>query len=133
MRARLLLAAIVLPAFSLSSQRPRDAAPTGAATAAVTTNMSGVRVRQRLRWAVFLGVLEDEAGAAVDVGLLAASYTPYRTLVDGTKPVYAESGGKVYAPHRSIEDADDPPASRPTINRWSVCWWVQVVIGWPFC
>src|SRR5262245_8032932 len=90
---RLLLAAVVVPAFALSAQGQGNGAPNGATIAAAAKNarldrgkarsasidgkkfditpadMSGVTSLENLRSGVFLGVLDNEAGTAEDVSL----------------------------------------------------------------
>ena len=156
MQARLLLAAIVFPAFTLAAQRPSGALPAGAAVAAALgtarldraqarpasidgersdvapATSSGVRILERLRSAVFLGVLDDEATAADEMGLPAGRFNPYPRGGDAWTP-YTESRGMVYPEKGASEKSDVQPGWRPAVGRWSGCWWMWVFTGVPVC
>jgi hypothetical protein len=155
MHARLLLAAIAFPAFTLSAQRHGGAAPSGAAIAAASgsarldqararsASIDGERfdvapakrsggdtILHRLRSALFLGVLDVDA--AEDVGL-PGRVTAYRTPVRGAWVAYAESAGQLYPAKRAIEKPDAPPVWRPAVSPSSGCWWMWVFTGVPVC
>ena len=152
MRARLLLAVIVSPAFTLAAQQQGGAAPSRA-TAGVTrlrqaqvraasiedkrditrASASGARILERLRLALLLGVFDDEAGAPEDVSVLAGRISPYPMPGGIARPVYAAPGEKVSSATRVIEKASAPPAWRPTDGSGSSCWWLWVFTGVPFC
>jgi hypothetical protein len=152
MRARLLLAAIVLTAFTLSAQQQRGVAPSRA-TAAVArlsqvdarsasiddkqditpANVTSARILDRLRLALLLGVFDDEAGAAEDMGLLAGRVSPYPMPRSLARPVYAEPEGKVYPATRVIDKPGAPRGWQPTDSSGSGCWWLWVFTGVPFC
>ncbi len=157
MRARLLLAAIVFPAFTLTAQQRGNGAPSGASTAAragsarldqahvrlasiderrihtTPANRSRVRILERLRSAVFLGGLDTEAGAAEDMSLLAGGFSPYPMPAGVARAVYAGPGEKVHPARRVIEKPDTPPAWRPRVSSGSGCWWLWVFTGMPVC
>ena len=148
---RLLLAAVVVPAFTLSAQLQGQGPPNGATIAAAAksarldrgrarsasidgkkfditpADLSGVTSLENLRSGVFLGVLDNEAGAAEDVSLPTGRYNLYLTQVGGTWAAYAESGGKVYPAKRAIEKPDGPPGQQPTFRRGSGCWWLWLI------
>ena len=156
MRARLLLAVIVFPAFTLTAQQQGGAAPSGATTAARAAsarlgphapsasiddkridiapgNRSRVGILERLRSAVYLGFLDTEAGAAEDGTLPAGGFSPYPMPAGVARAVYAEPGEKVYAARRAIEKPAAPPAWRPAVSSGSGCWWLWVFTGMPVC
>lgn len=148
---RLLLAAVVVPAFTLSAQLQGQGPPNGATIAAAAksarldrgrarsasidgkkfditpADLSGVTSLENLRSGVFLGVLDNEAGAAEDVSLPTGRYNLYLTQVGGTWAAYAESAGKVYPAKRAIEKPDGPPGQQPTFRRGSGCWWLWLI------
>ena len=152
MRARLLLAVIAFPAFTLTAQQQGGGA-TSRATAGVTrlrqaqvrgasiedkrdvtrASASGARILERLRLALLLGVFDDEAGAPEDVSILAGRISPYPMPGGIARPVYAAPGEKVSSATRVIEKASAPPAWRPTDGSGSGCWWLWVFTGVPFC
>ena len=147
---RLLLAAVVVPVFTLSAQ-PQGGTPNGATIAAAArgarlnqtharsasidgkrfditpADLSGVTTLEQLRAGVFLGVLDNEAGAAEDVSLPAGRFNLYLTQVGGAWAAYAESGGKVYPAKRAIEKPNGPPGQQPTFRRGSGCWWLWLI------
>ena len=155
MRARLLLAVIVVPAFTLTAQQQGGAAPSGATTAAQAASAGleqaparsasiddkrfditpakrrGVGILERLRSAVYLGVLDS--GAAEDLSLLAGGFSPYPMPAGVALRVYAEAGEKVFPARRAIEKPDTPPTWQPTVSSGSGCWWLWVFTGVPFC
>jgi hypothetical protein len=152
MCARLLLAVIVFPAFTLGAQQ-QGGTGTSRATAGFArlrqaharsasiddkrvitpASASGARILERLRLALLLGVFDDEAGAPEDVSLLAGRISPYPMPGGVARPVYAEPGGKVYPATRVIEKAGAPRAWQPTDHSGSGCWWLWVFTGVPFC
>ena len=147
---RLLLAALLFPAVTLSAQQ-QGGAPSGATISAAArsarldaararsasidgkrfditpADFSGVTSLERLRSGVFLGVLDNEAGAAEDVSLPAGRFNLYLTQVGGTWTAYAESGGKVYPAKRAIEKPNGPPGKEPRFSRGSGCWWLWLI------
>ena len=151
MRARLLLAAIVLTAFTLSAQQQRGAAASRATAGSTPrqahahsesigeprhstpANVSGARILDRLRVSVLLGVFDDEASAPEDVRLLAGRVSPYPMPGGVARPVYAEPGEAVYTATRVIEKPDALPTWQLTDNSGSGCWWLWVFTGVPFC
>src|SRR6478672_4287584 len=124
MRARLLLAVIVFPAFTLTAQQQSGAAPSGTRASALAVsarraqaharsrsmddkrfditpaNRSAVPILERLRTAVFLGVLDTEAGAAGDASLLSGGYSPYPMPGGVARALDADPGEKVYPARR---------------------------------
>ena len=148
---RLLLAAVVVPAFTLSAQKQGGATPSGATIAAAArgapldhargrsasidgkrfditpADLSGVTSLERLRSGVFLGVLDNEAGTAEDVSLPAGHFNLYLMQVGGSWTAYAESGGKVYPAKRALEKPDGPPGKEPKFSRGSGCWWLWLI------
>jgi len=146
MRARLLLAAIVLTAFTLSAQqqRGRDGSAglhqAHAHSASIAdrrditpAKVSGDRILDRLRQSVLLGVFDDEAAAAQEVSVLAGPVSPYPMPGGIARPVYAEPRETVDPARRAIENPDSPPAWQLTDNSGSSCWWLWVFTGVPFC
>ena len=154
MRARLLLAAIVSPAFTLSAQngRPVSSGAMTAASAGIvrldqpharSASIDGKRVDvtpaipsgvlDRLRTAVSLGVLDTEAGAEDDLSLVAGRISPYPMPWGIARAVYAESGRTVYPAKRAIEKPDALPAWQLTVRSESGCWWLWVFTGLPVC
>ena len=117
---RLLLAALIIPTFTLSAQHG-SAAPNGATIAAATRTArldharaqaasrpasidslrfgitppepSGDTSLERLRPGAFPGVGGSEAESAEEVSLLAGPFQPYRTRAGSVWIVHAESGG----------------------------------------
>lgn len=156
MRARLLLAVIVFPAFTLSGQQGAGT-PSGATTAPraasaplrqtharsasiddkrtdiTRANRSGARILERLRSAVFLGVLDTEAGAADGASSLAGGFSPYPMPGGVARAAYAEPGEKMYPARRTIEKPDARPAWQPTVSSGTACWWLWVFTGMPVC
>ena len=147
---RLLLAAVVVPVFTLSAQ-PQGGTPNGATIAAAArgarlnqaharsasidgkrfditpADLSGVTTLEHLRSGVFLGVLDNEAGVAEDVSLPTGRFNLYLTQAGGAWAAYAESGGKVYSAKRAIEKPNGPPGQQPTFRRGSGCWWLWLI------
>jgi hypothetical protein len=147
---RYLLAALVFPAFTLSAQQ-QGAAPSGPTIAAAArgarldhgrarsasidgkrfditpADLSGVTSLERLRSGVFLGVLDNQAGAAEDVSLPVGRFNLYLSQGGGTWAAYAESAGKVYPAKRTIEKPNGPPGQQPTFSRGSGCWWLWLI------
>ena len=147
---RLFLAAVVIPAFTISAQQ-QGAAPSGATIAAAArtarldhaharsasidgkrfditpADLSGVTSLERLRSGVFLGVLENEAGAAEDVSLPVGRFNLFLAQVGGSWVAYAEVGGRIYPAKRAIEKPDGPPGQLPTFRRGSGCWWLWLI------
>jgi hypothetical protein len=107
--------------------RARSASIDGKRFDITPADLSGVTSLERLRSGVFLGVLDNEAGAAEDVSLPAGRFNLYLTQVGGTWAAYAESGGKVYPAKRAIEKPDGPPGQQPTFHRGSGCWWLWLI------
>ena len=152
MRARLLLAVIVFPAFTLAAQQ-QGGTGTSRATAGIArlrqaharsasidekrditpASSRGARTLERLRLALLLGVFDDEAGAPEDLSLLSGRISPYPMPGGAARPVYAEPGEKVYPATRVIEKPGAPRAWQPTDNSGSGCWWLWVFTGVPFC
>ena len=159
MRARLVLAVIVLPAFTLPAQQQSGTAPSGTRASAragsarhaqaaarprsiddkrfhiTPANRSAVPILERLRSAVFLGVLDTEAGAAGDASLLSGGYSPYPMPGGVARALDADPGEKVYVARRMIEKPKASPAWQPTLaaRSDSGCWWLWVFTGVPFC
>ena len=154
MRARLLLAAIVSPAFTLSAQngglvpsRANNAARAASARldqaharsasidarrfAFTPAHLSGVL--DRLRTAVSLGVLDTEAGAVDDLSLVEGRISPYPMPWGTARAVYAEPGRKAYPANRVIDKPDALPAWQLTVRTGSGCWWLWVFTGAPVC
>jgi hypothetical protein len=156
MNARhLLLTALIFPAIFLSTRQPRGAAPSVAAMAAATrdarldqaraytasidarrvditpADLSGVSSLERLRSGVFLGVRDNDAGAAENASLPAGRVNLFMTQVGGAWTPYAESGGRVYAATRAIESPHGPPGQ--TFPRGSGCWWLWLITRIEVC
>jgi hypothetical protein len=146
---RYILATLVFPVLTLSAQA--QGAPNGATIAAAArgarldhararsasidgkrfditpADMSGVTSLEHLRSGVFLGVLDNDAGAAEDVSLPKGRFNLYLTQMSGAWTAYAESGGKVYPAKRAIEKPNGPPGQQPTFSRGSGCWWLWLI------
>jgi hypothetical protein len=156
MRARLLLAVIVVPAFTLTAQQEGGAAPSGATTARAASerlrqararsasiddkrvdktpaNRTSARILERLRSAVRVGVIDTEAGAAEDISLLPAGFSPYPMPWGIARAAFAEAAEKVYPATRAIEKPEPRPAWQPTVSSGSACWWLWVFTGMPVC
>ena len=111
----LLLAALIVSAFSPSAHPQRDVAPT-----------SGVTIVERVR-SELREMLDTNTGTAEDVSLPAGRFNLYLMQVGGSWAAYAESGGKVYPAKRAIEKPDGPPGQQPTLRRGSGCWWLWLI------
>ena len=148
---RLLVTAVIVPAFTLSAQqqgafaasvatiaaaarggrldqaRARSASIDGRRFDITPANLSGVTSLEHLRSGVFFGLLDNEAGAAEDVSLPAGRFDLYLTQVGGAWAAYAESDSRVYPAKRTIEKPNDPPGQQPTFSRGSGCWWLWLI------
>jgi hypothetical protein len=140
MRARFLLAAIVLPAFTLSAQQKGSAGPGGATTAPPAgsarrhaahvqsasteakrvdispASLSGVRVRERRRSAAVVHMVDKDVGAAEDVSLLALGFSAYPMPWGVAKGGYAEPGENLTRAKRAIGKPDAPKGQRLDAN-----------------
>ena len=152
---RILLTAVVVPAFTLSAQPRGGDTPSTAKAAARAgsarldqrharfASIDGKRfditpattsgVLDRLRTAVSLGVLDSDAGAVDDVSFGAGRVSPYPMPWGIARGVYAESGGKVYPAKRAVEKADALPTWQLTVRTGNGCWWLWVFTGAPVC
>ena len=148
---RLLLVAVVVPAFTLSAPLRAQGTPNGTTIAAAArgarldpararsasidgkkfditpADLSGVTSLDRLKSGVFLGVLDNEAGVAEDVSLPTGRFNLYLAQVGGTWAAYAESGGKIYPAKRTSEKPDGPSDKQPKFSRGSGCWWLWLI------
>ena len=88
---------------------------------------SGIKSMEQLRAGVFLGVLDNEAGAAEDVSLPTGRFNLYLTQSNGVLVAYAEQGGKVYPAKRTIQKPEGPPNNQPQFRRGSGCWWLWLI------
>ena len=150
-----LLAAVVFAAFTRSAQPQGGAAASGATIAAAAgsarpdhaharsasiagkfaitpPNLSGVTSLERLR-SVFLGVLDNEAGAAEGVSLFPGPVDLHLMQVGGAWVAYAEPGGKLFPANGAIEGPDGLPRQQPTFRRGSGCWWLWLFTGMQVC
>ena len=157
MRARLLLAGIVFPAFTLTAQ-PQASAATSRATPAARAgntrldpaharlvsidhkrfniapaNRSHVRLLERRRSAVFLGVLDSEVGAAEEVSLLAGRFSPYPMPGGVGRAMYAEPGEGAYFAGPATDKPHTSPSRQPTFRSGRGCWYLWVFTGKPVC
>ena len=107
----LLLATLILSAFSPSAPQRHGAAPAG-----------GVTIVERLR-SELLSVLGDAAGAADDVRLSAQR----------SNPVLTPASGDVSLAMHGIEHLEGQPELRPTLRRGSSCWWLWLLFGVDAC
>lgn len=156
MRARLLLAGIVFPAFTLTAQ-PQGAAPSGATPAAragnarlvqaharlvsidhrrldiTPANRNHVRLLERRGSAAFLGVLDSEVGAAEEVSLLAGRFSPY-PMPDGVgRAMYVEPGEGVYFARPATDTPHTSTSRQRTVRSGGGCWYLWVSSGLPVC
>jgi len=104
MYALLLLAALVLSAFTPSTQRDGSVVTTGATIA-----------------------------VAEVVRLTSERFNPYPTPVRDDLAAYAEVAGTAYLEHGTVEKADGAPWELGTVSRWSSCWWLWVYSGFQSC
>ena len=157
MRARLLLAAIVVPAFTVTAQPQGGAATSGATPAAragsarvgqararsawiddellasTRATRSDDLILERLRSAVFLGALDPEPRAAEDVSFVGGAFSVYSMPGGVFRAVHAEPGEQSYQASPAIEKAAGRPAWQPTVRVGSGCWWLWVFTGTPVC
>jgi hypothetical protein len=153
MSRRLLVPALLVPFWSLAAQQPQGSSPPAAATIAAKAkaaklnqahakaaaingkkfnitpaDFSGIKKRDDLRGGVFLGVLDNEAGATEDVSLPPGRYNLYLTESAGGWEAYAEQNGKVIKAKRTVERPDTPANMEPVFSRGSGCWWLNLFI-----
>src|SRR5215204_5780220 len=148
---RLILSALLFPMLALSAQQQQGgAAPSGATIAAAarsarldraharSASIDGKRfditpaeftglTAERFGSGVFLGVLDNEAGAAEDVGIPTGRFNLYLAQVNGTMTAYAEQNGRIFPAKRTIRKADGPPNNEPAFRRGSGCWWLWLI------
>ena len=157
MRARLLLAGMAFPAFSLTAQPSGRAAASGATPAAragsapldpaharlvsvgrkrfdaAPAKRSNAPVLESLRSSVILGVLDTDVGAAEEASLLARGFSPYPMPGRVARAKYTELGESTYFASRATDKPDASPSRRPTVGRESNCWWLWAFTGMPGC
>lgn len=104
MYALILLATLLLSAFTPSAQRHGIAASSGATIAAAEV----VRLTSE-RFKTNLTPVPDEWAAS------------------------AELGGTAYPANGAIERLDIPPWEQEAVSRWSSCWWLWVYSGIQLC
>jgi hypothetical protein len=148
---RFILCTILFPTFSLSAQQQQGGAAPSAATIAAaarsarldraharSASIEGKRfditpadfsglTADAARGGVFLGVLDNEAGAAEDVSIPVGRFNLYLTQSNGTFAAYAEQGGRIYPAKRTIQKAGGPPNNEPAFRRGSGCWWLWLI------
>ena len=91
-------------------------------------DFSVLKSRDQLKDGVFLGVLENEAGAEDDVTLPTGTFNLYVVDRGGTLMAYAEQNGKIYHAKRIAERKDTPAQMEPKFSRGSGCWWLNLFI-----
>ena len=91
-------------------------------------DFSALKSRDQLKDGVFLGVLDNEAGAADDVTLPTGTFNLYVQDKGGTLVAYAEQNGKIYHAKRIAERKDTPAGMEPKFSRGSGCWWLNLFI-----
>jgi hypothetical protein len=140
------LAAALLAAAPLAAQAPEAATIATAARGArldrahtrsasidgkrfdiTPADFSGIRSVEQIRAGIFLGVLDNEAGAAEDVSLPTGRFNLYLTQSNGALVAYAEQSGKVYPAKRTIQKPEGPPNDQPQFRRGSGCWWLWLI------
>jgi hypothetical protein len=149
---QLILLALVAPAVTLTAQRQQGSAPPSAAAIVakakaakldrghaksaaingkkfniVPADFSGLSSREQLGAGVFLGVLDNEAGATEDVSLPPGQFNLYLSQSSSGWEAYAEQNGRLFKAKRAIERADTPAGMEPTFNRGSGCWWLWLI------
>lgn len=149
---RLILTALAVPFVTLSGQVQQGGAPPTAATIVAKAraarldqakaksasingkkfnitpaDFSSVTSLDQLRAGVFLGVLDNEAGAAEDVSLPPGRFNLYLTQSGGSWEAYAEQNGRLVKAKRAVERPDTPAKMDPTFNRGSGCWWLWLI------
>src|SRR5215831_2025674 len=133
---RFTLAALVVPFVTLSAQVKQqgggEAGPSASTIAAKAKNakldqkhaksasingkkfnilpadFSTIASREQLSAGVFLGVLDNEAGASEDVSLPPGRFNLYLHQSGGQWQAYAEQNGKTYKAKRAVERPDTP-------------------------
>jgi len=153
MSRRLFVPALLVPFLSLAAQQPQGSSPPAAATivakakaaklnqahakaAAINgkkfnitpADFSGIKKRDDLKGGVFLGVLDNEAGASEDVSLPPGKFNLYVTESAGGWEAYAEQNGRLFKAKRALERPDTPANMEPTFSRGSGCWWLNLFI-----
>jgi hypothetical protein len=148
----LILLALVAPVVTLTAQKQQGSAPPSAASIAaqakaakldrahaksaaingkkfniVPADFSGISSRDQLTGGVFLGVLDNEAGASEDVSIPQGRFNLYLSQSSAGWEAYAEQNGRLFKAKRAIERADTPARMEPTFNRGSGCWWLWLI------
>jgi len=149
---RWIVSALFLPFFTVSAQVQAGGASPSASTIAakaksakldqahaksaaingkkfniVPADFSTITSRDELGAGVFLGTLENEAGASEDVSLPPGRFNLYLSQAGGQWQAYAEQNGKIYKAKRAVERPDTPAKMEPTFNRGSGCWWLWLI------
>jgi hypothetical protein len=121
--------AIVAKAKSAKLDRAhaKSAAINGKKFNIVPADFSAISNREQLEGGLFLGVLDNEAGASEDVSLPPGQFNLYLNQSGGQWKAYAEQNGKIYNAKRAIERPDTPARMEPTFNRGSGCWWLWLI------
>jgi hypothetical protein len=111
----------------LDQKHAKSASINGKKFNIVPADFSTISSRDQLGAGVFLGVLDNEAGATEDVSLPPGRFNLYLSQSDGQWQAHAEQNGKIYKAKRAIEKPDTPQGMDPTFNRGSGCWWLWLI------
>jgi len=111
----------------LDQRHAKSAAINGKKFNIVPADFSAISSLDQLAAGVFLGVLDNEAGAAEDVSLPPGRFNLYLSQSGGQWQAHAEQNGKIYKAKRAIERPDTPQGMEPTFNRGSGCWWLWLI------
>ena len=155
---RLILAALAVPFVTLSAQVKQQGSPSASTIAAKAKNakldvkhaknasingkkfnlipadLSGITSREQLAAGAFIGVLDNEAGAAEDVSLPPGRFNIYVEQAGGQLQTYAEQNGKIFKAKRNFERTDLAPGTEPQFSRGSGCWvFTLIIIWWQWC
>jgi hypothetical protein len=150
---QLSLLALVVPFVTVTAQKQQGSAPPSAAAIVakakaakldqahgksaaingkkfniVPADFSGITSRDQVANGLFLGVLDNEAGASEDVSLPPGRFNLYLAQTGNGWEAYAEQNGRLFKAKRAIERADSPPNNEPTFSRGSGCWWVWLYL-----
>jgi len=111
----------------LDQKHAKSAAINGKKFNIVPADFGTIASRDQLNAGVFLGVLDNEAGASEDVSLPPGRFNLYLNQSGGEWQAYAEQNGKTYKAKRAVERPDTPQGMEPTFNRGSGCWWLWLI------
>jgi hypothetical protein len=111
----------------LDQGKARSASINGKKFNITPADLSTITSLDQLRAGVFLGVLDNEAGASEDVSLPPGRVNLYLSQSGGTWEAYAEQNGRLFKSKRAVERPDTPARMDPTFNRGSGCWWLWLI------